>query len=226
MALFELTNIDKAVKNGNGEEKILNDVDLTLNEGELTALTGPSGSGKSTLLTIAACLQNKTNGSISFKGKKISEKNDGSIRKLRAEKFGFVFQHAHLVPFLTVGEQLALMLDTANVKLSKEDKNNKINKILQAVDMYKHKNSYPENLSGGERQRAAIARAIIHDPELLFADEPTASLDSKRSEEVMALIKRLSQDLGITVLMVTHDMDMLEYADRRIEMKDGQITKG
>jgi ABC-type lipoprotein export system ATPase subunit len=117
------------------------------------------------------------------------------------------------------------MLDTANVNLSKTERSRKIHKILEAVDMSRHKDSYPENLSGGEKQRAAIARAIIHDPKLLFADEPTASLDSKRSTEVMELIKRLSRDLGITVLMVTHDMDMLAYADRRIEMKDGQISK-
>ena len=114
------------------------------------------------------------------------------------------------------------MLDTANVKLDKKDR--KIDKVLEAVDLSNHKDSYPESLSGGEKQRAAIARAIIHDPEILFADEPTASLDSKRSKEVMELIKSLSAKLGITVLMVTHDMDMLEYADSRVEMKDGQIT--
>src|SRR5699024_671331 len=148
----------------------------------------------------------------------------GKIRNIRAEKFGFVFQQAHLVPFLTVKEQLELMLDTANVKLDKKDRNRKIDKVLEAVDLSNHKDSYPESLSGGEKQRAAIARAIIHDPEILFADEPTASLDSKRSKEVMELIKSLSAKLGITVLMVTHDMDMLEYADSRVEMKDGQIT--
>lgn len=225
MTLFELTDIDKTFKNGTREEKILKSVDLSLKEGELTALTGPSGSGKSTLLTIAACLQKESAGTIEFNGQNISRKNDSAIRKVRAEQFGFVFQHAHLVPFLTVNEQLELMLDTANVNLSKTERSRKIHKILEAVDMSRHKDSYPENLSGGEKQRAAIARAIIHDPKLLFADEPTASLDSKRSTEVMELIKRLSRDLGITVLMVTHDMDMLAYADRCIEMKDGQISK-
>ena len=218
MSVFELIDIDKEFKNGRNVEKILKSVDLKLKEGELTALTGPSGSGKSTLLTIAACLQKKSDGIIKFNGQDISKESDGKIRNIRAEKFGFVFQQAHLVPFLTVKEQLELMLDTANVKLDKKDR--KIDKVLEAVDLSNHKDSYPESLSGGEKQRAAIARAIIHDPEILFADEPTASLDSKRSKEVMELIK----SLGITVLMVTHDMDMLEYADSRVEMKDGQIT--
>ncbi|HIW37988.1 MAG TPA: ABC transporter ATP-binding protein [Candidatus Jeotgalicoccus stercoravium] len=224
MSVFELIDIDKEFKNGRNVEKILKSVDLKLKEGELTALTGPSGSGKSTLLTIAACLQKKSDGIIKFNGQDISKESDGKIRNIRAEKFGFVFQQAHLVPFLTVKEQLELMLDTANVKLDKKDRNRKIDKVLEAVDLSNHKDSYPESLSGGEKQRAAIARAIIHDPEILFADEPTASLDSKRSKEVMELIKSLSAKLGITVLMVTHDMDMLEYADSRVEMKDGQIT--
>lgn len=224
MSVFELIDIDKEFKNGRNKEKILNSVNLSLKEGELTALTGPSGSGKSTLLTIAACLQKKTDGAIKFNEEDISEKSDGKIRDIRAEKFGFVFQQAHLVPFLTVKEQLELMLNTANVKLDKKSRNKKIEKVLKAVDLLNHKDSYPESLSGGEKQRAAIARAIIHDPEILFADEPTASLDSKRSNEVMELIKKLTADLGITVLMVTHDMDMLEYADSRVEMKDGQIT--
>src|SRR5699024_4945095 len=222
MSVFELIDIDKEFKNGRNVEKILKSVDLKLKEGELTALTGPSGSGKSTLLTIAACLQKKSDGIIKFNGQDISKESDGKISNIRAEKFGFVFQQAHLVPFLTVKEQLELMLDTANVKLDKKDR--KIDKVLEAVDLSNHKDSYPESLSGGEKQRAAIARAIIHDPEILFADEPTASLDSKRSKEVMELIKSLSAKLGITVLMVTHDMDMLEYADSRVEMKDGQIT--
>ena len=222
MSVFELIDIDKEFKNGRNVEKILKSVDLKLKEGELTALTGPSGSGKSTLLTIAACLQKKSDGFIKFNGQDIYKESDGKIRNIRAEKFGFVFQQAHLVPFLTVKEQLELMLDTANVKLDKKDR--KIDKVLEAVDLSNHKDSYPESLSGGEKQRAAIAIAIIHDPEILFADEPTASLDSKRSKEVMELIKSLSAKLGITVLMVTHDMDMLEYADSRVEMKDGQIT--
>lgn len=147
------------------------------------------------------------------------------VREVRAKYFGFVFQHAHLVPFLTVKEQLELMLDTAETKWSKKSKEARIEDALRTVDMWEHKESYPENLSGGEKQRVAIARAIIHEPEILFADEPTASLDSKRSVEVMELIEKLARELNITVLMVTHDNDMLKYAERIVEMKDGKIIE-
>ena len=115
------------------------------------------------------------------------------------------------------------MIDTAELKWSKKDKQSRIEDVLKTVDMWNHKDSFPENLSGGEKQRVAIARAIIHEPEILFADEPTASLDSKRSVEVMELIERLASELNITVLMVTHDNDMLKYAERIVEMKDGKI---
>src|SRR5690625_636104 len=115
------------------------------------------------------------------------------------------------------------MIDTVELQWSKKDKQSRIEDVLKTVDMCNHQDSFHENLSGGEKQRVAIARAIIHEPEILFADEPTASLDSKRSVEVMELIERLASELNITVLMVTHDNDMLKYAERIVEMKDGKI---
>ncbi|SDJ89555.1 putative ABC transport system ATP-binding protein [Jeotgalicoccus aerolatus] len=223
MSVFQLEDIKKEFKHGNTSEQILKDIDLKLNKGQLTALVGASGSGKSTLLTIAAGLQKLTDGTISFGGQNLSSMNDEQVREVRAKHFGFVFQHAHLVPFLTVQEQLELMIDTAELKWSKKDKQSRIEDVLKTVDMWNHKDSFPENLSGGEKQRVAIARAIIHEPEILFADEPTASLDSKRSVEVIELIERLASELNITVLMVTHDNDMLKYAERIVEMKDGKI---
>lgn len=225
MSLFQLEDIKKEFKHGSTKEQILKGIDLELNKGELTALVGASGSGKSTLLTIAAGLQDLSGGSIKFSGKNMSEMNAEEVREVRAKYFGFVFQHAHLVPFLTVKEQLELMLDTAETKWSKKSKEARIEDALRTVDMWEHKDSYPENLSGGEKQRVAIARAIIHEPEILFADEPTASLDSKRSVEVMELIEKLARELNITVLMVTHDNDMLKYAERIVEMKDGKIIE-
>lgn len=225
MSLFQLEDIKKEFKHGSTKEQILKGIDLELNKGELTALVGASGSGKSTLLTIAAGLQNLSGGSIKFSGKNMSEMNAEEVREVRAKYFGFVFQHAHLVPFLTVKEQLELMLDTAETKWSKKSREARIEDALRTVDMWEHKDSYPENMSGGEKQRVAIARAIIHEPEILFADEPTASLDSKRSVEVMELIERLARELNITVLMVTHDNDMLKYAERIVEMKDGKIIE-
>lgn len=225
MSLFQLEDIKKEFKHGSTKEQILKGIDLELNKGELTALVGASGSGKSTLLTIAAGLQDLSGGSINFSGKNMSEMNAEEVREVRAKYFGFVFQHAHLVPFLTVKEQLELMLDTAETKWSKKSREARIEDALRTVDMWEHKDSYPENMSGGEKQRVAIARAIIHEPEILFADEPTASLDSKRSVEVMELIERLARELNITVLMVTHDNDMLKYAERIVEMKDGKIIE-
>lgn len=223
MSVFQLEDIKKEFKHGSTSEQILKGIDLELVKGQLTALVGASGSGKSTLLTIAAGLQKLSDGKIIYGGKNMSEMSDEQVREVRAKHFGFVFQHAHLVPFLTVKEQLELMLDTAEIKWSKKDKAARIEDALTTVDMWSHKDSYPENLSGGEKQRVAIARAIIHEPEILFADEPTASLDSKRSTEVMELIERLARELNITVLMVTHDKDMLKYAERIVEMKDGVI---
>lgn len=223
MSIFQLEGIKKEFKHGNTKEQILKSIDLKLNKGELTALVGASGSGKSTLLTIAAGLQGLTDGHISFGDKNLSSMSAEQVREIRAKHFGFVFQHAHLVSFLTVKEQLELMLDTAELKWSKVKRKERIEDVLTTVDMWEHRDSYPENLSGGEKQRVAIARAIIHEPEILFADEPTASLDSKRSTEVMELIERLASELNITVLMVTHDKDMLKYAERIVEMKDGKI---
>lgn len=224
MSTFTMRNIKKSFQFGNNSEEILKGIDVTLNKGEITALVGASGSGKSTLLTIAAGLQNLSDGVITFNGKNLSGVKEDQVREVRAKDFGFVFQHAHLVPFLTVREQLELMMDTAEREWSKATKEEKIEGTLNNVGMWHHRDTYPEHLSGGEKQRVAIARAVIHEPSVLFADEPTASLDSRNSTEVMELIYRLSKDMNITVLMVTHDTDLLVYADRTVEMKDGKVV--
>ncbi|MFC5590900.1 ABC transporter ATP-binding protein [Sporosarcina soli] len=223
MTIFTINEVTKTFTNGEVDEQVLKGINLSLQEGEITALIGASGSGKSTILTIAAGLQSATDGQILFHGKNMTDMSQEQIRKIRASEFGFVFQSSHLVPFLTVEEQLLLMLDVSETKLSKRARNEEIEKILQWVDMNHRKNAYPSSLSGGEKQRVAIARAIIHKPKILFADEPTASLDSKRSKDVMTLIRKLTKTLQITTLMVTHDDEMLPYADRIITMKDGLI---
>lgn len=225
MTLFKIDEVRKTFRNGEVEEEILKGIDLSLNEGEITALVGASGSGKSTLLTIAAGLQPATDGHVIFEGKNMSIMNAEDVRKVRASEFGFVFQFAHLVPFLTVEEQLLLMLDVSESKLKKQEQKNEVNRILKLVGMDHRKMAYPSSLSGGEKQRVAIARAIIHKPKVLFADEPTASLDSQRSKEVMLLIRDLTKTLNITTLMVTHDEKMLAYTDRIIKMSDGVILQ-
>ncbi|MEC1303812.1 ABC transporter ATP-binding protein [Lysinibacillus capsici] len=223
MTLFTIDEVRKTFKNGEVEEEILKGINLSLNEGEITALVGASGSGKSTLLTIAAGLQQATDGQVLFEEQNLTTMKTDQVRKLRASKFGFVFQFAHLVPFLTVEEQLLLMLDVAESPLKKNEQKYEVNRLLELVGMEHRKTAYPSSLSGGEKQRVAIARAIIHQPKVLFADEPTASLDSQRSKEIMLLLRTLTKTLNITTLLVTHDEEMLAYTDRIIKMSDGVV---
>ena len=224
MIIFTIDEVKKSFPNGEVEEQVLKGINLSLQEGEITALVGASGSGKSTILTIAAGLQRASDGQVFFDGKNMTDMSQEQIRKIRASKFGFVFQSSHLVPFLTVEEQLMLMLTTSETKMNKKKQKMEVTKTLKLVDMYHRRDSYPASLSGGEKQRVAIARAIIHKPKMLFADEPTASLDSKRSKDVMKLIRDLTKTLNITTLMVTHDEEMLSYTDHIITMKDGLIV--
>lgn len=225
MTIFTLEDVRKTFTTGEVEEEILKGINLTLKEGEVTALVGASGSGKSTLLTIAAGLQPVSDGQVIFDGNNMTAMSSEQVRKIRASKFGFVFQFAHLVPFLTVEEQLMLMLDVSESNLSKQEKHAEVNNILQLVEMNHRKHAYPSSLSGGEKQRIAIARAIIHKPKVLFADEPTASLDSRKSRDVMLLIQDLTKTLNIATLMVTHDEELLLYVDHVIKMSDGMVLQ-
>lgn len=225
MATFTLDQVRKTFTNGEIEEEILKGIKLSFKEGEVTTLVGASGSGKSTLLTIAAGLQPASSGQVIFDGNNMTAMNSEQVRRIRASKFGFIFQFAHLVPFLTVEEQLMLMLDVSESRLKKHEQKREVNRILKLVEMDHRKIAYPSSLSGGEKQRVAIARAIIHKPKVLFADEPTASLDSKRSKDVMSLIRDLTKTLNIATLMVTHDEEMLSYVDHVIKMSDGMVLQ-
>lgn len=225
MTIFTIDEVRKTFTNGEVKEEILKGVDLSLKEGEVTALVGASGSGKSTLLTIAAGLQPASEGKVVFNGENIVTMSSEEVRKIRATHFGFVFQFAHLVSFLTVEEQLVLMLEVSETTLTKREQKREIDDILTIVEMEHRRKAYPASLSGGEKQRVAIARAIIHKPKVLFADEPTASLDSTRSKDVMTLIRNVTKTLNITTLIVTHDEEMLSFADLIIKMNDGQILQ-
>lgn len=223
MTTFTIQDVRKTFTNGEVNEQVLNGINLSQQQGEITALVGASGSGKSTLLTIAAGLQRASGGQVIFEGKNMTDMTQEEIRKIRASQFGFIFQSSHLVPFLTVEDQLMLMLNVSETKMSKREQKEEVMKILELVGMDHRKDAYPASLSGGEKQRVAIGRAIIHKPKMLFADEPTASLDSTRSKDVMTLIRKLTKELNITTLLVTHDEEMLSYADHVITMKDGLI---
>ncbi|MBN9654138.1 ABC transporter ATP-binding protein [Halobacillus sp. GSS1] len=224
MSRLQLEQVRKSFINGDTEEEVLRGVDVTLEEGEVTALIGASGSGKSTLLTIAAGLQRLSKGRVLFNNQNLAEWTSEQVRKVRAQHFGFVFQSSHLVPFLTVEEQLSIMMDIADRRGIKQEKQKQIKKILDEVGMSHRLTAYPSSLSGGEKQRVAVARAIIHEPAILFADEPTASLDSNRSRETMALIQQVTKTQNMAALIVTHDEEMLEYMDRIVKMSDGKIV--
>lgn len=223
MTTFTIQDVRKTFTNGEVNEQVLNGINLSQQQGEITALVGASGSGKSTLLTIAAGLQRASGGQVIFEGKNMTDMTQEGIRKIRASQFGFIFQSSHLVPFLTVEDQLMLMLHVSETKMSKREQKEEVIKVLKLVGMDHRKDAYPASLSGGEKQRVAIGRAIIHKPNMLFADEPTASLDSTRSKDVMTLIRNLTKEFNITTLLVTHDEEMLSYADHVITMKDGLI---
>ena len=225
MTIFSIEDVRKTFTTGEVEEEILRGINLNLKEGDITALVGASGSGKSTLLTIAAGLQPASDGQVIFDGNNMTTMSSEQVRKIRASNFGFVFQFAHLVPFLTVEEQLNLMLDVSESNLSKQSKITEVHNILHLVEMDHRKQAYPSSLSGGEKQRIAIARAIIHKPKVLFADEPTASLDSRKSRDVMLLIQELTKTLNIATLMVTHDEELLSYVDNVIKMSDGMVMQ-
>ncbi len=225
MTIFVLENVEKSFQTGEVVERVLKGASLTLEQGQVTALVGTSGSGKSTLLTIAAGLQQATDGNVIFNGQNLKNMNQEQIRQVRAKEFGFIFQFAHLVPFLNAEDQLKLMLEVAESKMGKREQQEEVDRMLELVGMTHRKKAYPASLSGGEKQRIAIARALIHKPKVLFADEPTASLDSKRSKDVMALIRHLTKTLGVATLMVTHDEDMLAFADRIVKMSDGVILQ-
>ncbi|QHA91236.1 ABC transporter ATP-binding protein [Bacillus sp. N1-1] len=225
MTHLQLEQVRKSFINGEIEEEVLKGVDLSLQKGEVTALIGASGSGKSTLLTIAAGLQPLSSGRVLFENQNLAEMRSEQVRNIRAHHFGFVFQSSHLVPFLTVEEQLSMMMDVAEMKINKHDKRKQITDVLEKVGMTHRLTAYPSSLSGGEKQRVAVARAIIHNPTVLFADEPTASLDSKKSKDTMALIQHVTKSLGMTTLTVTHDEEMLAYADHIVTMSDGKILK-
>ena len=159
MSVFTIDNIRKTFRNGEIEEEVLKGISLDLQAGDMTALVGSSGSGKSTLLTIAAGLQSPTSGEIVFAGENLAKMNMEQNRKIRASEFGFIFQFSHLVPYLTVEEQLLLMLDVAEKKLTKQEKTARIDQILQLIGLTHRKQNYPQSLSGGEKQRVAVARA-------------------------------------------------------------------
>lgn len=221
MEIMKFDNVYKTFEDNGEKIEAFKKASFTLNSGELVAIVGPSGSGKSTLLTMMGGLQIPTGGQITFNGKNLSDMDEKQRNKLRFDEIGFILQASNLVPYLTIEEQFQLVDKFAKRKRNKE----KSDKILDKMGILKRKNQYPGDISGGERQRAAIARALYTEPKLLLADEPTASLDSKKAIEVMKLLRDITNETDRTTVIVTHDTRLLEYCDRTFEVVDGVLTE-
>lgn len=222
MAVIELKDVTKVFGTGSAQVKALKDVNFQANKGEVVLIMGPSGAGKSTFLTIAGSLQKPSSGLVSINGKDITKLSAKQSNNLRLNKVGFVLQAYNLVPFLNVQEQFQLVDKVKKQgNLSKEELIDLL-KQLGITDLVK---KYPNELSGGQQQRVAIARALYANPEILLADEPTASLDSKNVEEVGKLFKDLAKSHDKAVMLVTHDPRLEQYADHIYNMMDGKMAK-
>jgi len=209
---------------GKVEVQALKDVDLRIKKEEFVAIIGPSGSGKSTLLHMIGVLDRPTSGKIYLDGTNISKLNDSELARLRGKKIGFVFQFFNLYSTLTAQENIELPM--LILECDKDEREIKTSKLLKTVGLEKRAEHLPSQLSGGERQRVAIARALANDPPLLLADEPTGNLDSKTGLEIMKFFDKLQEDEKVTIVMVTHESHIAEYAERIIYLKDGKIVEG
>lgn len=214
---IKLNNVSKKYIN---DINVLNDINLTINSGDFVSIIGPSGCGKSTLLNIIAGLDTPSTGTVSHNEKTINKLSDNELAKYRAHNIGFVFQFFNLLPSLTLWENIGLPLEIIN---SKEDKHKLISTALQNVGMENFANYFPQELSGGQMQRIAIARALIHRPQIIIADEPTGNLDSQNGKNILELLIKANQELKSTLILVTHDNSVASYSKTIIRIKDGQI---
>ena len=218
---IEGKNIMKDFKIGETTTRVLKNVSLKVLKGEFVSIMGQSGSGKSTLLYILGGLDTPTEGTVSMNGADISRFNDAKMSQIRRQNIGFVFQFYNLIPNLNVEENimLPLLLDGKKSK----DYRKQLDNILEIVGLSDRRKHTPRELSGGQQQRAAIARALISDPEILFADEPTGNLDSKTGAEIMKLLQSINKNSGQTIIMVTHSPEAAKNSNRIITVKDGMI---
>ena len=220
MEILKAEGLSKIYQTGESAVYALNDVHLSIEEGSFVAITGPSGSGKSTLLHLLSGLDKPTKGTVSYRDKDLYKYKDNQLSVLRRRRFGFVFQSYNLVKELTGYENMLLpvMLD------GKTPDESYIDRIVEMLGIGDRLSHLPGAMSGGQQQRFSIARALANKPAVLFADEPTGNLDGKAGREVLTLLRTVSHELGITLVLVTHDMKVAEQADRIIQLSDGQIA--
>ncbi len=221
--ILKLESVSKDFGDGDTQIRVLKDISLTINSGEFVALVGPSGSGKSTLLSIIGALLSPTEGLITLDNQPMHSMSKKQLNRMRADKISFIFQSSNLIPYLTVREQLGLMATIS--KLEKEATDHRIDALIRDLGLEKRKHYYPKEISGGERQRVAIARAFINDPSIILADEPTASLDSKRGRQVVEMISMEVKSRKKAAIMVTHDDRILDLCDRVYQMEDGILLE-
>ncbi|MDP3965517.1 MAG: ABC transporter ATP-binding protein [bacterium] len=221
MPLMEVKNLEMTYTDEDVATPVLRGLSFKINRGEFVTVMGPSGSGKSTLLHILGLLERQSGGEYFFGGKQTSEYSEDEIAKLRNKKLGFVFQSFNLLPRTTVFENVKLPLLYSGIKEELWD--TMARKAIDAVGLSHRLDFEPSQLSGGEKQRVAIARALVNNPEVIFADEPTGNLDSKSGEVVMDIIQKLHNEMGHTVILITHETYTAEYAERIIRLRDGMI---
>ena len=214
-------NLNKSYSDGNDSIDILSNINLNISSGETVAITGASGSGKSTLLHILSTLDNADSGEINLDGHLISGLDDNKLSKIRLTKIGFIYQFHHLIKELSVKENISLPLYIA--KKSNTDIEKIVNEVIDQVDMTKRKDFQLDKLSGGERQRVAIARSIVNNPKIIFADEPTGNLDKNNANNIFSLLNDLVKNNKSSLIMATHDLDIALKLDRNLKIDNGQL---
>ena len=219
MPIIELKGVTKEYGQGHTLVQALKPTDFQLEAGQFVAIIGPSGSGKTTFLTLLGHLQTPSKGQILLRGKDTSQLKEKERAALRFNDFGFILQASNLIPFLKIEDQFQLI-----DRLSKKERTD-LDSLIELLDLKGTLKQYPKELSGGERQRAAIARALDNSPDIILADEPTASLDTERAKRVVHLLKEVTQKFNKSVVMITHDTRLLDEVDKVYEMQDGVLTQ-
>jgi putative ABC transport system ATP-binding protein len=221
MEILKVENLTKTYGSGENLVNAVDDVSFSVEKGEFVAIVGASGSGKSTLLHLIGGVDRPTSGKIFVDGNDISKMNDDKLAVFRRRQVGIVYQFYNLIPILTVEENITLPCDLDGRGVDRE----RLEMILDSFGLRARRKHLPNQLSGGQQQRTSIARALINNPSLVLADEPTGNLDSKSSEEVMSILKMCNQSYGQTVIMITHNLDIAKQADRIITISDGKIVE-
>jgi putative ABC transport system ATP-binding protein len=223
MEVTKVTNATRVFKIGEVETKALRGVNLSIEDGEFTALVGPSGSGKTTLLQLIGLLDKPTTGNVTINGKDATNLNRNQRADLRKNAIGFVFQFFALIPTLTAYENVEMPLLLNGTKAA--DRKKRVNEMLEAVGLADRAHHRPDQLSGGQQQRVAVARALATNPKLILADEPTANLDTENGKQVMDIMQRLNKETGVTFVFATHDPRVIKYAKRVVTLRDGLIIE-